>query len=86
VEEPLELEPPERPVRPRRPQPRRRRRTWVRWLVRTCLVAILFLLGLVVGRALEDAPKPGGSQTIVQTLQPSTLRPVQTVVVTVTAP
>jgi hypothetical protein len=51
------------------------------WLV--VLVAV-FLAGLVIGRAIEDAPQPGGQQTGVRTLQPSTLAPVETVTVTVT--
>jgi hypothetical protein len=49
-------------------------------------VAVVFLLGLVVGRAVEDAPTPGGQQTGVRTLLPSTLVEVETVTVTVDAP
>jgi hypothetical protein len=49
-------------------------------------IAIVFLLGLVVGRAVEDAPTPGGEQTGVRTLLPSTLVEVETVTVTVEAP
>jgi len=85
VEEPLELEAPGRPTRPRR-QKRRRRRAALRWVARVLVITIVFLIGLVVGRALEDAPKPGGTQTGVRTLEPSTLSPVHTVVVTVTSP
>jgi hypothetical protein len=61
-----------------------RKRTALLWLARIVVLAVVFIVGLVVGRALEDAPKPGGEQTIVRTLEPSTLGPVETV--TVTAP
>jgi hypothetical protein len=47
------------------------------------VVVAVFFAGLVIGRALEDAPQPGGQQTGVRTLQPSTLPPVETVTVTV---
>jgi hypothetical protein len=54
--------------------------------VRVVVVGVVFLLGLVVGRALEDAPRPGGEQTGVRTLEPSTLSPAGTVTVTVAEP
>jgi len=48
------------------------------------LIAAL-LLGLSVGRALEDGPSPGGSVTNVRTLEPQPLPPAaKTVTVTVT--
>jgi hypothetical protein len=56
------------------------------WALRLAAVAIAFLVGLVVGRAVEDAPRPGGEQTGVRTLEPSTLAPVERVTVTVTTP
>jgi len=40
-------------------------------------IAVAFLVGLVVGRAVEDAPRPGGEQTIVRTLVPATVGPVE---------
>lgn len=83
MKEPLELEPRERPHRRARRRSRRRGGA-LRIALRTVAVAVVFLLGIVVGRALEDAPKPGGLQTIVRTLKSSTLEPVRTVVVTVT--
>jgi len=47
------------------------------------LAALVFYAGLAVGRAIEEAPSPGGSQTLVRTLEPATLAPVtQTVTVT----
>jgi hypothetical protein len=45
-----------------------------------------FLVGLAVGLAVEQAPRPGGSQTLVRTLQPTTLTPPETVTVTVSNP
>jgi hypothetical protein len=63
----------------------RRQPLWRRPLVRlAALVAaalLLLLLGISVGRALEDGPSPGGIQTNVRTLDP---RPLPAVTVTVT--
>ena len=43
------------------------------------------LLGVSLGRALEDGPSPGGTQTSVRTLNPQPLPPAtRTVTVTVT--
>jgi hypothetical protein len=48
---------------------------------------VVFVIGLVVGEALHGNPKPGGRQTIVRTLDPLPLVPVErTVTVTTTAP
>jgi hypothetical protein len=45
----------------------------------------LLLLGIAIGRALEDGPNPGGTQTNVRTLTPQPLPPAaRTVTVTVT--
>jgi hypothetical protein len=87
VEQPApELDPqPPRPPREARNVSGSRRR-YVRWVARAVVVAVVFLLGLVVGRALQDAPRPGGQQTGVRTLEPSTLAPVETVTVTVAEP
>jgi hypothetical protein len=49
-------------------------------------VAVVFVVGLVLGMAIEDAPAPGGEQTIVRTLVPATVGPPSTVTETVTAP
>ena len=51
-------------------------------------IAIVFAVGVALGQALHDNPKPGGSQTLVRTLQPLPLAPAaeQTVTVTVTTP
>jgi hypothetical protein len=47
----------------------------VAWLVRLAVLALVFLAGLVIGQALEAAPEPGGTQTIVRTLEPLTVQP-----------
>ncbi len=59
-------EPTLRPARPRR----RRRRLVPGWVVMLLLFALVFLLGIALGEALHDNPRPGGTQTILQTLQP----------------
>ena len=58
-------------------------------LWRPALIVLGLLLALVVGislgRALEDGPSPGGTQTNVRTLEPQPLPPAaKTVTVTVT--
>ncbi len=48
-------------------------------------LAAAILLGISLGRALEDGPSPGGTQTNVRTLEPQPLPPAaRTVTVTVT--
>ncbi len=49
-------------------------------------VVVVFVVGLAVGEALHDSPKPGGSQTFVRTLQPLPLAPAALETVTVTVP
>jgi hypothetical protein len=45
---------------------------------------VLLLLGIAIGRALEDGPSPGGVRTSVRTLQPTPLPPAaKTVTITV---
>ena len=64
----------------------RRRRTLVR-VVGALAILSVFFLGLVVGRALESAPRPGGAQTGIRTLTPGTLpAPTRTVTVTSSSP
>jgi hypothetical protein len=44
---------------------------------------IAFGVGVAVGSALEEAPRPGGTQTLVRTLVPTTVGPAErTVTVT----
>jgi hypothetical protein len=46
---------------------------------------LVLLVGISIGRALEDGPDPGGTQTNVRTLEPQPLPPAaRTVTVTVT--
>jgi hypothetical protein len=56
------------PARQRRP--RRRRSNRLRWLLAAGAGLILFGLGVAVGEALHDNPKPGITQTTVRTLHP----------------
>lgn len=49
--------------------------------------ALLFLLGLAVGQATRENPRPGGTQTLVRTLDPLPLVPPEsTVTVTTSSP
>jgi hypothetical protein len=58
----------------------------VRWLGLLLLLGLAFFIGLAVGRAVESEPA-GGEQTLVRTLVvPGTLRPRETVTVTVSNP
>jgi hypothetical protein len=54
----------------RRPVRRRRsRRAAVRWTIRIALAVVIFGIGVAVGEALHDNPKPdGGLVTYVRTL------------------
>ncbi len=66
---------------PRRPP---RSPLWRPALAVLGLVAAL-LVGISIGRALENGPNPGGTQTAVRTLEPQPLPPAaRTVTVTVT--
>ena len=49
---------------------------------------IVFAVGIAVGEALHDNAKPGGTQSLVRTLQPLPLAPAarETVTVTVSNP
>jgi hypothetical protein len=60
--------------------------------VRIALIAVglvlVFVVGVAVGEALHDNPSPGGTQTLVRTLEPLPLAPAAqgTVTVTTTLP
>lgn len=70
--------------RERRPRRPKRASLWRALLAVLGLIAAL-LLGVSLGRALEDGPSPGGTQTSVRTLKPQPLPPAaRTVTVTVT--
>ena len=45
---------------------------------------VVFAVGVGVGEALHDNPKPGGTQTLVRTLEPLPLAPAARETVTVT--
>jgi hypothetical protein len=47
---------------------RRRRADLARWGVRLLIVLIVFGLGVAVGQALHDNPKPGGTVSFEQTV------------------
>lgn len=51
-------------------------------------VVAVFVVGIAVGEALHDNPRPGGTQTLVRTLHPLPLAPAarETVTVTVEKP
>jgi hypothetical protein len=40
------------------------------------LVLLVFAIGIALGEALHDNPKPGGTQTLVRTLRPLPLAPI----------
>jgi type VI protein secretion system component VasF len=57
------------PVERRERRRRRRRQELTRWGIRIGLALLIFLLGLGLGQALHDNPKPGSTITIQRTLQ-----------------
>jgi hypothetical protein len=64
-------------------RPRRARRTRGRAAAGLAL-AVAFVIGIALGEALHDNPRPGGRQTIVRTLNPLPLAPAARETVTVT--
>jgi hypothetical protein len=71
--------------------PTRKRRRGRRPFIRRLLLAVgliaIFLLGMALGQALDDAPKTGDVVTSVRTLTPLPQQPpTKTVTVTVTQP
>ncbi len=66
---------------------RARQKRALTWIGGAFALVLVFLAGYVIGRAVEQAPRPGGTQTIEQRLQPGTLPPVtRTVTVTSESP
>jgi len=57
-------------------------------VIRIALVVVgavlLFAVGIALGEALHDNPQPGGTQSLVRTLQPLPLAPAARETVTVT--
>jgi hypothetical protein len=60
----------------------------IRIAMLTLGVVLVFCVGIALGEALHDNPKPGGAQTIVRTLHALPLAPAarETVTITVTNP
>jgi hypothetical protein len=59
---------------------RRRRHESIRWGIRVGLALLLFLLGVALGEALHDNPKPGSTITLRTTFQvPTSGNPASTV-------
>ena len=66
---------------------RARRRRALVWVVRALAAVVAFVAGVAVGQALESAPRPGGAQTGIRTLEPGTVPPLtRTVTVTSSSP
>lgn len=65
---------------------RRRSRRVVAGILGLTLLGVVFLAGLAIGRAVEDAPRPGGTQTVVRTLDPLTVEPQERTVTVTTVP
>jgi hypothetical protein len=69
----------------RRPPRRREPNPFTRPALAVLGLVAALLVGVSIGRALEDGPDPGGTQTNIRTLQPQPLPPAaRTVTVTVT--
>ncbi|MGH3071339.1 MAG: hypothetical protein ACRDNB_03595 [Gaiellaceae bacterium] len=69
----------------RRPPRRRERSPLLRPALAALGLLVVLLLGISIGRALEDGPDPGGTRTDIRTLEPQPLPPAaRTVTVTVT--
>ena len=47
---------------------RRRREELIRWGVRVAVALVVFALGIALGQALQDNPKPGETVTLERTL------------------
>jgi hypothetical protein len=59
---------------------RRRREEVTRWGIRVAILVLVFALGVALGQALHDNPKPGGTITLERTLQiPTSGNPGSTV-------
>ncbi len=68
------------PVERRERRRRRRREEIVRWGIRLTVALLIFLLGVALGQALHDNPKPGTTVTRERTLSiPTGGNPASTV-------
>jgi hypothetical protein len=68
------------PVERRERRRRRLRAELMRWGIRVGVALLVFLLGIALGQALHDNPKPGSTITLERTLHiPTTGNPATTV-------
>ena len=67
-----------------RPRRRRRRRRVPAWVLTAIGLVLAFVVGIAVGESLHDNPEPGGTQTLVRTLQPLPVAPAARSTVTLT--
>jgi hypothetical protein len=68
------------PVERRDRRRRRRREEVTRWGIRVAIVLVVFALGVALGQALHDNPKPGETITLERTLRiPTSGNPGSTV-------
>jgi hypothetical protein len=63
------------PVERRERRRRRRRQEFTRWGIRILVAVLIFLLGVALGQALHDNPKPTSTVTFERTLSIPTARP-----------
>jgi len=47
----------------------RRRQETIRWSIRVLVVVVVFALGVALGQAIQDNPRPGRTVTFDRTLQ-----------------
>ena len=55
-----------------------------RWILPAIAALVVFAVGIGLGQALNDNPRPGGTQTLIRTLEPLQLAPAALETVTVT--
>jgi hypothetical protein len=68
------------PVERRERRKRRRRGEVTRWAIRALVIVLVFALGVALGQALHDNPKPGDTITLERTLRvPTGGNPASTV-------
>ena len=71
------------PVERRERRRRRRRQESIRWGIRLLLALLIFVLGVALGQALHDNPRPGGTRTVdhpvTLTVEPETVTVTTTV-------
>ena len=57
-----------------------------RWILLAIAALVVFAVGIGLGQALNDNPQPGGTQTLIRTLEPLPLAPAARETVTITVP